>query len=127
MSAIRGKNNKTTEIALRMALVRSGISGWTCHPMTLPGKPDFFFKRRRLAVFVDGCFWHACPKCGHLPKTRSDYWQAKLAINQARDRRKSRLLRESGYRVLRIWEHQLKTRAGTLHAIEKIKQALSRK
>ena len=87
MSAIRGKSNRTTELRLRMALVRSGIEGWTLHSSALPGKPDFCFPKSRVAVFVDGCFWHGCDRCGHVPKTRSAFWQAKFERNQERDPR----------------------------------------
>jgi DNA mismatch endonuclease (patch repair protein) len=72
--------------------------------------PDFFFARRRVAVFVDGCFWHGCPRCGHIPKTNSAYWGAKIARNRTRDARISRALRAQGYSVLRIWECDLRSR-----------------
>src|SRR5882724_9281179 len=69
MSSIRGKSNKSTEAVLRSKIVRAGIRGWTMHPPHVPGKPDFYFHRENVAVFVDGCFWHGCGKCGHIPKT----------------------------------------------------------
>src|SRR5688500_15793960 len=73
MSAIRGKNNRSTEIKFRMALVRAGISGWSIHE-NLPGRPDVYFSGARVAVFLDGCFWHGCARCGHIPKTNSLFW-----------------------------------------------------
>src|SRR6185312_15453718 len=106
MSCVRGKNNRTTELTLRMAFVRSGFAGWSLHS-ALVGKPDFYFVRSKTAIFVDGCFWHGCKKCGHTPKTRSKYWSAKLQGNQRRDRRVNRKLRKQGIHVIRIWEHQL--------------------
>jgi DNA mismatch endonuclease, patch repair protein len=107
MSRIRGKDNRTTERVLRMALVRSKLRGWTMHS-NLPGRPDFYFVDRRLAVFVDGCFWHGCSRCGHVPATRSEFWNAKFKRNRQRDRQTTRRLKSQGIRVLRLWEHQLK-------------------
>lgn len=107
MSKIRGKNNRTTERTLRMALVRSGLRGWTMHS-ELPGRPDFYFADQRLAVFVDGCFWHGCKRCGHIPTTRSEFWNAKLKRNRQRDRLATRRLKSLGISVLRLWEHRLK-------------------
>jgi len=106
MSRIRSKNNRTTEMVLRMALVRSGQRGWSMHPDLL-GKPDFYFPTLRLAIFVDGCFWHGCKKCGHTPITRTEFWRAKLKQNRQRDRRVARQLRSQGVQVVRIWEHRL--------------------
>jgi len=123
MAAIRGKHNKTTELVLRMALVRSEISDWQLHPVDLPGKPDFFFKRKRLAVFVDGCFWHGCPRCGHIPKTRRSFWHTKILRNMQRDRMNARRLRKIGYSVLRIWEHSLKDKGSTKSVLKQIKDA----
>ena len=120
MAAIRGKHNKTTELALRMALVRSNISGWRLHADDLPGKPDLFFEREKLAIFVDGCFWHGCPKCGHIPKTRSSFWRAKILGNKRRDRANARKLRRIGFRVVRIWEHSLRRKEGAKALVRQI-------
>jgi len=109
MSAIRGKNNRSTELKIRMTLVRKGIRGWKCNARNLPGHPDFYFCKKRLAVFIDGCFWHGCPKCGHIPKTRSLFWKAKIQKNKKRDRLNSQILNKMGLNVLRIWEHEIKT------------------
>lgn len=80
------------------------------HPSDLPGTPDILFRSAHLAVFVDGCFWHGCRKCGHIPATNSAYWAEKINRNRARDRRVTAQLRQRGFRVIRIWEHQLKIR-----------------
>lgn len=109
MSAVRGRNNKTTEIRLRYALVRSGIAGWRLHPSDLPGKPDFVFPEHQLAVFVDGCFWHGCPNCGHYPKKHAAFWKAKIRRNRQRDRQKTASLEALGFTVLRFWEHELQS------------------
>jgi len=108
MSLIRGSGNKDTGLRL-MALFREhGITGWRRN-QTLKGKPDFVFRRERVVVFVDGCFWHGCPKPKHapLPKTRAEWWAAKLARNKARDLEVTKALRKLGWRVVRIWECDL--------------------
>lgn len=106
MSAIRGKGNKATELRM-MALLRAhGFTGWR-RGQALLGKPDFVFRRERVALFVDGCFWHSCPKHATQPKTRAAWWAAKLARNQARDRTVTRALRKDGWTVLRVWECDL--------------------
>jgi len=106
MSRIRGKGNKDTEVALAKLFRANGIIGWRRHyPIT--GRPDFAFPKLKLAVFVDGCFWHGCPKHATQPKGNMKFWQTKLDANKARDRKVNRLLRSSGWRVLRIWEHDL--------------------
>lgn len=73
-------------------------------------KPDFVFRHLRVALFVDGCFWHGCPKHATQPKTNAAFWRDKIAANRARDRRVTRVLRALGWRVLRIWEHELRRR-----------------
>lgn len=108
MSKIRSKGNKTTEVMFRLALVRAGIKGWVLHPKEIIGKPDFFFPRKRITVFVDGCYWHGCPKCGHIPKTRTEYWSEKIKINKARDKKVNRLLKKENIEVIRFWEHEIK-------------------
>jgi DNA mismatch endonuclease (patch repair protein) len=108
MAAIAGKHAKTTERRFRMALVRAGVAGWILHSGDVVGKPDIYFPVERVAVFLDGCFWHGCPRCGHVPKTNRPFWKAKIARNQVRDRMATRRLRASGVSVVRIWEHELK-------------------
>lgn len=107
MRAVRSRGNKTTEQRLRFGLVRAGLRGWSIHVTDVPGTPDFFFAEEKLAVFVDGCFWHGCPKCGHLPKSHSGFWEAKIEGNARRDKAVSRELRRAGFRVMRFWEHEL--------------------
>lgn len=106
MSLIRSRGNKDTELALAQLLRLHRITGWRRHQQ-MPGKPDFIFRKQRLAIFVDGCFWHGCPKHSRHAAKSGAYWRKKLALNQARDLRVTRTLRQTGWRVLRIWEHEL--------------------
>jgi DNA mismatch endonuclease (patch repair protein) len=108
MAAIRSKGNKGTELKLGSILGAAGITGWRRH-RPLPGRPDFVFARQRLAVFVDGCFWHGCRWHCRMPKSRGHYWKPKIDRNKARDRAVRILLRAAGWRVYRIWEHSLRT------------------
>lgn len=108
MSAVRSRGNKETELALLKLFRTERITGWRRH-IKLPGTPDFAFLKVRVVVFVDGCFWHRCPKHATFPATRRGFWLNKFAANQARDRRVNRQLRRLGWHVLRIWEHDLKT------------------
>lgn len=111
MSRIRGRNNKGTELVLRSLLKKHGIKGWRRHA-PLPGTPDFALHEYRLAIFVDGCFWHGCARCSKsrniTPSTNRKYWSDKIVANRKRDRRVDRNLRDDGWRVMRIWEHALK-------------------
>lgn len=124
MSSIRGKRNKSTEIPLRMALVRAGLKGWVLHPDGIQGKPDFYFPKKRLAVFVDGCFWHGCGRCGHVPKTNRQFWSAKIVRNRKRDTLTSRSLGAQHVTVIRIWEHDIKLRLD--HCLNRINKGLHR-
>lgn len=125
MAAIRGKNNRTTELQLRMALVRAGIGGWEANVSELPGKPDIFFREHQIAVFVDGCFWHGCPKCGHYPKTRNSFWKTKILRNKERDKKNRQELRKDGVKVVSIWEHSLKDRKQLISKVEKLMKILN--
>jgi DNA mismatch endonuclease Vsr len=108
MRAIKASSNITTEKRLRALLVRSSVRGWKLRQSAVPGTPDFFFERERVAVFVDGCFWHGCPRCGHVPKANRSYWLKKLTRNKQRDERTVIVLKRTGVRVLRIWECDLR-------------------
>jgi|ERR1043166_6683491 DNA mismatch endonuclease (patch repair protein) len=112
MRAIKSHNNRSTEWRLRSLLMRSQCRGWRLRAPGFLGKPDFVFPDANLLLFIDGCFWHGCPKCGHIPSTNTRYWTAKIIRNKERDKRYSRVLRSEGYRVLRIWECELKKNPG---------------
>lgn len=106
MSQIRGRGNKATELALARIFRAYHITGWRRHRPVF-GRPDFVFPKSRLAVFVDGCFWHGCPRHGTRPKGNAAFWREKFSRNKSRDKLVNRTLRKSGWRVLRIWEHEL--------------------
>lgn len=106
MSAIRGSGNKDTELRLMVIFRLHGLTGWR-RKQDLVGKPDFVFRRERVVVFVDGCFWHRCGKHCRIPATRREWWAAKLERNVRRDVLVTRMLRKEGWKVVRIWEHDL--------------------
>lgn len=107
MKAIRSKGNLSTEMRLIQIMREYRIRGWR-RGSTLFGKPDFVFPKRHVIVFVDGCFWHGCPKCClSKPKSNAGYWDDKIRSNRERDLKVSRFLRRNGWRVFRIWEHRL--------------------
>jgi DNA mismatch endonuclease (patch repair protein) len=107
MAKVRSQRNKSTEWRVRASLIRAGIRGWNMNPQDVCGKPDFVFRRERVVLFVDGCFWHGCRLCNRVPGSNTDYWSRKIARNRTRDRAVAMRLRREGWRVLRIWEHQL--------------------
>jgi DNA mismatch endonuclease (patch repair protein) len=107
MAAVRGSGNKVTELRLIAIFQEFKISGWR-RGSKLPGKPDFVFHREKLAVFVDGCFWHGCQWHCRMPKSRPEFWGPKIARNKNRHRIVARLLREKEWRCFRIWEHSLR-------------------
>lgn len=111
MSRIRSAGNRSTELRLVSLMKEAGITGWR-RRFGLMGNPDFVFPKERVAVFVDGCFWHGCPRCRNIPLTNAAYWAAKNERNRTRDRLVARLLRREGWTVVRIWEHSFRRPKG---------------
>jgi DNA mismatch endonuclease (patch repair protein) len=118
-----GKANRRVgskcEVALRSALHRQGLRFRKDMLLRVGGvrvHPDVVFTRSKIAVFVDGCFWHGCPDHRTMPKTNTSYWGPKLAANEARDRRVDTALAEEGWTVIRIWEHEDPVAAAALIA-----------
>jgi len=120
MKGNKGKNTKP-ELLLRSELHKAGLR-FRIH-YKLIGKPDIVFPYKGLAVFVDGCYWHGCPKCYREPKTNTEYWKNKIARNQQRAKTVRRQLNRNGWRVMRVWEHELKNNLDKV--ICKIKKRMS--
>jgi DNA mismatch endonuclease, patch repair protein len=104
------RRDTSTELAIRSALHAAGLRYRVDAPIRIDGarpiRPDVVFPRQRVAVFIDGCFWHGCPKHGTMPATNSAYWSPKIAENQKRDARNVAVLESAGWIVLRVWEHE---------------------
>lgn len=106
MSKIRGRGNSSTEGKFISLLRENSITGWR-RGYKLYGHPDFVFPRLRVAVFVDGCFWHMCPLHCQIPDHNREFWLKKLRGTVSRDKEVDDTLAHKGWRVLRIWEHEL--------------------
>lgn len=107
MQAVKGKGTKL-EKRLFALLSRMGISGWKKNVESITGKPDAAFPSRKIAIFVDGCFWHGCPHCRRkLPGTNRDYWKRKIKRNIELAEYYNERLRRDGWTVIRIWEHDM--------------------
>lgn len=104
MSRIKGRDTKP-ELILRSALWSAGLRYRL--KSKLPGHPDLVFPGRKVAVFVDGCFWHRCPEHFQLPKTQAEFWGNKIGLNVERDRKVTGQLKEMGWTVSRFWEHEI--------------------
>lgn len=109
MSRVKGKGNANTELVLVELFRKHHITGWR-RQFAIPGKPDFAFPKHKLAIFVDGCFWHGCPEHATYPQTNAEFWAAKLAANKHRDEVVNQILRSKGWRVMRIWGHALRVK-----------------
>ncbi|MBN1868641.1 DNA mismatch endonuclease Vsr [Candidatus Sumerlaeota bacterium] len=103
MARVRSSGNESTEKALISVLRTRGITGWR-RSYPLFGKPDFAFPKARVAVFVDGCFWHGHPEKCRVPQANRAYWLEKISRNVKRDKLVTRTLREKRWKVIRIWE-----------------------
>jgi DNA mismatch endonuclease (patch repair protein) len=107
MSKIHGSGNKDTEIAMIQIFKEFHIIGWR-RKQKIMGKPDFTFWKQRVVVFVDGCFWHGCVLHSTKPKTNKEFWENKLSKNKERDNFVTQYLQKKGWKVIRVWEHDLK-------------------
>jgi DNA mismatch endonuclease (patch repair protein) len=106
MSMIRNRNTGP-ELMLRKILFSRGIRGYRIHA-NLPGKPDIVFTKFKMAIFIDGCFWHKCPKCFVTPSTRKNFWSEKIARNTERDKEVNSQLKNMGWKTIRFWEHEVR-------------------
>lgn len=123
MAAVRSRGNTTTELPLARLLRTAHLTGYRRH-WHVAGKPDFAWPSRKVAVFVDGCFWHGC-SCKYLPRTNTEFWRNKIDANRRRDRRVVRALRRDGWKVLRIKECAVR-KPSTVARIAKLLSARSR-
>jgi DNA mismatch endonuclease (patch repair protein) len=121
MASVKSSGNKTTEALLVATLRKERLSGWRRH-YSLVGKPDFVFPAQRLAVFVDGCFWHGCPKHCRIPNSNRKYWKKKIDRNVQRDREVNRVLQRNEWRVIRLWEHDLRGGQGSARKIKRMRE-----
>jgi DNA mismatch endonuclease Vsr len=107
MRRVRGKNT-SIEIQFRKALWAAGLRGYRVNLRKLPGNPDVVFGPAKVAIFIDGCYWHGCPKHCRMPSSNREYWETKIGRNIQRDKTNRAALRKAGWRVLRFWEHEIK-------------------
>ncbi len=122
MSKNKSKNTKP-ELILRKEMWRNGVRGYRLHWKKAPGKPDIAFPGRRIAIFVNGCFWHRCPNCEpQMPKSNVEFWKNKFEKNVERDKKKLEQLAEKGWQTITIWECQIKD--DVTEQVERIKQIL---
>lgn len=107
MQAVKSQHTGP-ERKLKAMLAGAHLHGWRLNLTNIPGKPDIAFAENKVAIFVDGCFWHGCPYCQRpMPQTNREYWQRKIQRNVERDRHHDQELESLGWRIFRIWEHQL--------------------
>lgn len=120
MSRIRGRDT-SPERLLRSALWHAGLR-FRIQSRTPHGRPDVIFPRAKVAIFIDGCFWHGCPEHYVRPRTRNEFWASKLRGNVERDRRQTLQLESVGWRVCRFWEHQVFENLS--EAVEQVRHAI---
>ena len=123
MSCIKGRNTRP-ELLLRKELWRCGYRYRLKNK--LPGRPDIVFPGMKVAIFVDGCFWHKCPEHFKAPQNNAEFWKIKIESNYERDQKVVSQIKELGWNVIRIWEHEIKKDLqSTLNQIEKIFDQIS--
>lgn len=108
MASVKSRNNKSTELRFISILKDKGIKGWRRN-YPLIGKPDFVFLGLKISVFIDGCYWHGCPRHCRMPSSNVTYWNNKIEKNKIRDKKITKELKMKGWQVIRIWEHEIKT------------------
>ena len=123
MKSVRSVGNLSTELGIVRLFRIFKIAGWRRH-FPIAGKPDFAFPRHKIAVFVDGCFWHGCPAHLRMPSSNLEYWQRKISRNKERDKKVARELKGRGWKVIRIWEHDIKSAPARI--VKRISSALAK-
>lgn len=122
MRAVKGKNTKIERDFSN--LLRARGFRFSKNSKTILGKPDIVFKKQRILVFIDSCFWHGCPKHLRMPSSNKKYWQVKIERNIGRDKEITRKLKHAGWRVIRVWEHAIV--ANTERSAQRITKALEK-
>ena len=120
MSTVRAKGTKL-EDRFCAALRGEGMRGFRRNVESLPGRPDVVFRAARVAIFLDSCFWHGCPRHLRMPASNLDYWTQKIRRNKARDKAAARLLRADGWTVVRVWEHRLRDEGSRRRMVGRVK------
>lgn len=126
MATVRSTGNKVTELRMIAVFKAHGITGWRRRRPVF-GRPDFVFPKEKVALFVDGCFWHGCPKHYTIPVNNGEFWRNKKLRNMKRDRQVTRTLTANGWKVVRVWEHALRKKGGPLVAARLTKVLASRR
>ena len=121
MAQVRASGNKSTELALLRILKNKGLKGWRRNS-TIIGKPDFIFPKIKIALFIDGCFWHGCREHCRMPNSNQKYWVNKIHKNKLRDKHVKKELKGKGWMVIRIWEHEI-GKPSTIRKLKPIKEA----
>jgi DNA mismatch endonuclease, patch repair protein len=122
MSSNKGKNTKL-EKKFREALLRADMRGYRLNLARLPGRPDICFTKKKVAIFINGCFWHRCPHCNlPLPNDNTEFWENKFNSNVERDKKKKEQLLQMGWKVIVIWECQIKNDLDS--SLNQVKMAL---
>lgn len=122
MQTVKTKDT-TPELLIRKHLWATGIRGYRKSPKNIPGRPDICFVGRKVAIFINGCFWHRCPHCSlPLPKSNTDFWKRKFERNILRDQLKTTRLQESGWTVMTIWECEINR--DTASCVERIRDVV---
>lgn len=119
MGNVKARGNKSTELKLINLFKENGLTGWKRN-YPVKGKPDFVFLPQRVAIFVDGCFWHGCEDHCRVPSSNQEYWLTKINRNKERDIATTAAFQERNWKVIRIWEHDL-TRKNSIEVLRRIK------
>lgn len=123
MAKIKSSQNQSTELAFIKLLAKKSVRGWR-RRYPLVGRPDFVFPKARIAVFIDGCFWHGCPQHCRMPTSNRASWELKISKNISRDKRVTRQLKQAGWSVIRFWEHDMKGGRAATTKMNKLKRLL---
>lgn len=125
MASVRSKGSRSTEQRFQSLLEEAFIKGWRANPDGVRGNPDFVFDDAKVAIFIDGCFWHGCQTHCRMPANNADYWVKKIDRNISRDKEVNKLARQAGWKVLRFWEHAVKDKPNLV--IKKLWHTLKRR